>query len=262
MQVHAVNHMLPFSYLPATTRSGYGPQMANRIKELRQKRKLSAAQLGKRLRSGRSTITKLERGEMNLTTDWMQRIAVELGVTPEELISQMSSIPLELSVGAAFSEAAGRFELPAPPQRLQAPPGLSDPEEYLAAHVVDHSADRMYPPGSTLFVRRLEHYDGRLKRGAKIVVRHFVKTKAEGDTMEILVGVLDLATTGDLLLLTRSSDRKIPHAVAIRPAPSGGGLNERLRTPDFALASEIDYEPRSVDQAEILGVVRMAIVPE
>lgn len=89
--------------LPTTTRSGYkNGVVGNRIKELRRRRGISAERLAEMLRSGRSTIVKLERGEMRLSTEWMDRIGSALAVEPCELLASAAQreIPVEHYVGA------------------------------------------------------------------------------------------------------------------------------------------------------------------
>lgn len=61
--------------------------MKNRIHEIRTKAGLSMEALAQRIGTTRATIMKLEKGHMNLTTNWMERIAKGLGCSPLELIS-------------------------------------------------------------------------------------------------------------------------------------------------------------------------------
>lgn len=68
----------------------------NRIAEFRKKARLSQARLAQAVGTGRSTIVKLERGEMRLTTVWMRRIADQLQVRPSALISD--EIPREVEI--------------------------------------------------------------------------------------------------------------------------------------------------------------------
>ncbi|MFE1601583.1 helix-turn-helix domain-containing protein [Methylobacterium sp. ID0610] len=59
----------------------------NRINELRLNRKWSQSELAEKAGAHWVTISKLERGEMRLTQDWMKRLADALGVEPAELIA-------------------------------------------------------------------------------------------------------------------------------------------------------------------------------
>ena len=59
----------------------------NRIRELREARGLSAADLAEKVGTSQPQITRLERGERRLTVDWMQRIAKALDCQPSDLMA-------------------------------------------------------------------------------------------------------------------------------------------------------------------------------
>lgn len=63
--------------------------MENRIKELRLKADLSQEDLAKKVGTTRATIMKLEKGTMQLTADWMQKIADGLGCDWTELLRKI-----------------------------------------------------------------------------------------------------------------------------------------------------------------------------
>lgn len=63
----------------------------NRIRELRVQADLSQQALGERIGVSKVTISDLERGEMALTLDYMQRIAEALGVFASDLLPQKDS---------------------------------------------------------------------------------------------------------------------------------------------------------------------------
>lgn len=246
--------------------------MVNRIKELRQRRRLSQQKLADRLHAHRQTVAKLEGGDMQLTADWMGRIAAVLDVAPRDLIDDQGSltVPLTHIAASAFSETGpDAFDLAAPHRRLEAPPGLKNPEECFAAAVADDHASRLYPQGSTLIVRRFhagrENGAGNgvqpLIVGRKVLVRHFVRTRGERATMEILAGVLDRTMAGDLVLLTRTMNRAAPASVVIQAAPPTFDLRERL-APVAAADPVVAYRPKDDDPAEIMGQIVMAITPE
>lgn len=58
----------------------------NRIRELRMQARLSQEALGQAIGVSKVTISDLERGHMQLTLDYMQRIAAALGVPPSDLL--------------------------------------------------------------------------------------------------------------------------------------------------------------------------------
>lgn len=64
----------------------------NRIHELRLRRKWSQPELAERVGAHWVTISKLERGQMQLTHEWMVRIAEALEIRPEDLISDSSLV--------------------------------------------------------------------------------------------------------------------------------------------------------------------------
>lgn len=91
MQAPEHHDMYLHSVLPQCTQIRYvrgmeKPQASNRIAELRKEAGLSQERLAGMLNSGRSTVVKLERGEMALSQDWMERIARAIGCEPWELL--------------------------------------------------------------------------------------------------------------------------------------------------------------------------------
>lgn len=61
--------------------------MENRIRELRESVGLSQEELGRKIGTTRATISKLEKGNMNLTQWWMVRLANGLGCTPATILT-------------------------------------------------------------------------------------------------------------------------------------------------------------------------------
>jgi transcriptional regulator with XRE-family HTH domain len=59
----------------------------NRIKELREARGWSRAELGRRVGTSGVQIGRLEEGQRRLTVEWMRSIAEQFGVKPAELLS-------------------------------------------------------------------------------------------------------------------------------------------------------------------------------
>lgn len=238
----------------------------NRIKEIRQRRGVSAQRLAEGLNAHRNTIVKLERGEMKLTTEWMGRIAKALECAPSDLISNGDSASVPITVGIAAAGNACRCEGPAydkPHELLPPPPGLKQAEDCFAARVEDDSASRLYPEGSTLIVRRVDRLDQPLRVGSKVLVAHYRTTRAENQMGEVIVGILDRTMTGEIVLLTRSDNRDIPSSIIIQqPAAQPYGVSDRFAVFSQATDPTIIYEPRAGDRAEILGRVVMAITPE
>ncbi len=257
--------MYVISPVPDTTHCGYLPVMGNRIAELRKRRGLSQTKLADRLGTGRSTIAKLESGEMNLNQRWMNKLAPVLEAAPLDLLGDEETVPLLWRVASAFSAAAPEsFEPPTHPRREPAPSRLRRPQDCFAAELLDDSADGLYPPGSMLYCRRVDALEEGLTPGLKVLVRNLAEGPAgsKAATMEVLVGVLDVSHGGDLLLSTRSSRREVTGSLLIqstaRPAGRFAEAPPRLRLVD----APIPYAFEDGDRAEILGVVVMATTPE
>lgn len=93
--------------------------MGNRIKELRNARKLTHEQAAEASGMSRSQFIKLERGERRLTTDYIDRIARAFDVKPAALISEVvdtgENVPIVGLAGAGplgsvlFSHTDGGF---------------------------------------------------------------------------------------------------------------------------------------------------------
>lgn len=62
--------------------------MVNRIRELREQKGFTQQGLALALGSHVVTISKLERGDMQLTQTWMERLSLALGVSARELLDQ------------------------------------------------------------------------------------------------------------------------------------------------------------------------------
>lgn len=62
-------------------------KITNNIRLIRKERALSMESLAERIGTTRATIMKLENGDMQLTTTWMERLADGLRCTPIDLIS-------------------------------------------------------------------------------------------------------------------------------------------------------------------------------
>lgn len=88
-------------------------QAPNRIAVLRKRASLSQERLAESLNTGRSTIVKLERGDMTLSQDWMERIARAVGCEPWELL------PTAPSLSKEDLEMLARFQAQ-PPERRKA----------------------------------------------------------------------------------------------------------------------------------------------
>lgn len=224
--------------------------MGNRAKEIRELRGLSVAKAARDLAVTRGELYKVERGERRLTDVWIGKLAAYYGVPARNLVDNG---PLSVSINYVVKK---HVETPSSPQseavakRWVEPPGfVMAPQDCFGAVIQDDSASRLYPPGTEVIVRERAKLGRRLKRGDRVLVKHFAATRAEGITLEVLVGLLDVTVAGDLVVLLQSTNRKMSGAVVVRH-----GVD--------ADAKEVDYEPDDGDPAEILGVVVAAIMPQ
>lgn len=91
------------------------------LKDARKRAKLSQEALGLAVRSGRSTIVKLEKGELPFTEEWAKRLAPALDLKPHQLLYDQPQVRIVGYVGAgqrvyayADMEDAGET-MPRPP---------------------------------------------------------------------------------------------------------------------------------------------------
>jgi len=240
-------------------------QAPNRIRELRDMRGLSQEELGDRVGLSQQQIGSLERGQRGLTLVATQKLAHALEVAPADLLPDVVgvSVPVAMIAASSFDEARpDSFDIAGPHNWVKPTSAVKRPQNCFAIRVIDQHCDRLYPAGSLLVVRRLEAQDGPIPIGAKVAVRHYRSNRGGGETMEILIGVVDRPVTGDLSIHIRSTRRDMPGAVTIQAAPRGNsGLGETGYL-DLPREREIHYAPTDNDPAEILGVVVEAITPE
>lgn len=227
--------------------------MGNRLKELRALRGIKAARAARELGISRSEYYKLERGVRRLTDVWIGKLSTYLDVSPGDLVSDGNiSVPVNYLI--ARHGFGGSGALPAN-RHIEAPGFVMNAQDCFAFEVRDASASRFYPPGTQGIARRLDRLGRPLRRGDRVVVRHFKTTRADGARLEDVVGILDCAVNGDLIVLLPSEDRTLAGAVVVRRAPFGA-------KPSVVTEAEIYYEPDDDDAAEILGVIVAAMIPQ
>jgi len=88
----------------------------NRIRELRMAAKLSQQKVADRINVSKMTISALERGEMKLDLDYMERIARALGVEPTDLLPRRLNPD---SLSAQERAWLHRYQTASPEQREQ-----------------------------------------------------------------------------------------------------------------------------------------------
>lgn len=159
----------------------------------------------------------------------------------------------------ALDERPRPPELPAPWETMPPPHALRGARETFAVRVIDDSADRLYPAGSLVICSPVPAGGAALRLGRRIAARF----AARGNTPEeLLLGVLDRSSGGDLLLSTRSRNRDVAPVRIIQRAPeqddSFGPAGNVVALSDAASL----YLPRREDPGEILGQVVAAEIVE
>lgn len=236
----------------------------NRIREIRELRGLTQKDLAEETGLSANQIGHLERGERRLTFDYAVILAVGLDCAPPDLFagSEGVSIPIEISVHATGRDNAPvHNDLQRPFRMIGPPPTLSRPHECFAAMVDDDSANRLYPPGSILIVRRRSALQGPLPIGAKVLVRRYRSTRKDHRSLEVLCGRLDRDVTGDVTLALRSLNHTLPAAVPLQRGMARAEILER-HAEVLPETHALEYQPRDNDPAEILGQIVYAITPE
>ncbi|HWB47747.1 MAG TPA: helix-turn-helix transcriptional regulator [Stellaceae bacterium] len=239
----------------------------NRLRELREHRGLSQQAVARAAGISGAYYGALERGDKRVNTDTAEKLAQALDCAAGDLLSgaRRASAPLVFAVAAAEAETRPpEYDLPEPHERVLLPRPV-DAENCVAAEIFDDSADIDFTPGTVLLLRRATSSPLSVAVGAKVVARFFLDAPegrdADRRTHEILYGIFDRNIVGDLVLITRSSNRLIPRNLLIQGAPPGRpGFAERgvMAMPH---TEPVAYERRPDDPAELLGVVIYAMGP-
>lgn len=224
------------------------PGHASPIRRVRTLRGLTQEQAGERSKMSYQQIGHLEREGRKTKLYQLKQLAEGMDVLPSDLLGERDelSVPLEFLVGLGTS-AAMPAEGPAllqPFERLPPPAGLTRSHQCFAARLIDASADRRYAAGSDLFVRRAVTLDHRFRLKDIVLVAHYGLEQARRDLHEVLVGILDRSSSGDILALTRSNDRHVPPALVVRDAGQASA----------AIADDVMHVlPGGQSRVEILG---------
>lgn len=239
------------------------PRYVNRLRELRQRLGLSQQEVAVQSGISAAYYGALERGDKRINADTAQRLHAPLRCGVSDLLAGTRGVSVPLRFAIAAAEADGRpdhFDLPEPHEMLQLG-RMHKAEDCFAAEIFDDSADLDFPRGTVLFLRPLAGLHEPLRAGVRVVTRFLLDAQGERRTHEILYGVLDQNILGDLVLITRTRNRRIPRHALIQPsALPRSGLAE-ARKPEFSHERTILYQQAPDDPAEILGLVVYAMGP-
>lgn len=225
------------------------PKHRSRLRHFRKQANLTQSELADLIGSTQSKIGAIERGQRQLKRQDAERLAAlpVMQCTVAELYEDdgHASVPLVWVV------ALNGTERPNLPPRVPASFLLERPEDCAAAYLADDSADLLRRPGSLLYCRLVEEIEAELAPGLPVLVSR----RAVDNGPVILVGLLDVAASGDLVLLTQSTNPILPASVLIQPARRA---HERRLLMPVPRPHRLSYTSRPDDPARVLAVVERA----
>lgn len=185
------------------------PKAPNRIKEWRELRRMSLAELARQAGTSAQQMGRLEAGKRRLTVGWMEKLAGPLGVSPAELMPGPSSGPTTQPLRAGLPHVNMARDLPVYLSRRGSDGGMMvratavewiiRPEPLLgviegfAIRVIDGSTEPVYHPGDLLLAHPgLEPLTGQdvvlmgaeSDAGSPALVGRLVDVDSEGCTVE------------------------------------------------------------------------------
>ena len=120
----------------------------NHLREIRTARGLTLDAVAERAGTDRSTLAKLETGKRRLSLDWIYRLAIAFGVTPEEIVAGPASPAIDGRIGPGGTRVAAGVEGALIPPGASAPVG---PELLKALVVEDGFATPFLRAGDVVF---------------------------------------------------------------------------------------------------------------
>lgn len=122
-------------------------EMGNRLAILRKEAGITQAELAAALNSGRSTVTKLERGEIPLHDRWLEKLSLVLNCAPSDILGD--TVPIVGKIGAGGSivyEDVGSDEL------IQRPPNVTG--NLVGLEVAGDSMLPKFDSGDVVYISR------------------------------------------------------------------------------------------------------------
>lgn len=140
-----------------------GDRIRSEIMRLRAERGWSRPDLGMRLRPPTSgqQIEKLEKGQRQLDTKWIERIAAGFGMDPAELVAGEQRFELTEQVASEVAEVMARFVLRGDEPDQETVQGLAILIQDLSATFADAPEARSDPQLARPVVRALARQHGR-----------------------------------------------------------------------------------------------------
>jgi len=186
--------------------------MENRLKKIRQSRKLSQEKLAQMIGTTNQQIGKLERGDRRLSDRWIYPLAEALGVAPSDLLENPEPAKVTLVGTVAAGKWQSADDVP-PPVNMTGVPlskhlNLSIPR--YGYRVVGESMNELYPDGSIVIAIDNIQANHDPQPGDRVIVR---RRRLDG-TVEFTVKELKVDDDGGKWLIPRSSDPR--HQTAFR----------------------------------------------
>ena len=179
--------------------------IANNLKSLRKKKKLTLERLAELTRFSASYLSRLEVGKRRFNTDILHKLSQVLECHPSDIIDSQGSSPLYIKDLPIYGTRPGEdnIDFSAPLEVINRPEVLAGIKTAFGIYISDNGHLPKYTPGETIFV----HPDRPLTQGCSA----FAITKKD----TIVMGHFEEWAKGDLLLLEFGGSQKfftIPHA--------------------------------------------------
>lgn len=205
-------------------------------------------------------LSNIELGKTRLAWEDAQDLADALGCTAMEFFADLPpSLPVLFHIAGGFSERLDHAVQSPPFEWVAAPRFLQRPDECFAAVILDDSADRIYPAGSTVFVRRREKLDTGLEPGNRVLIANHRNGPGGPEIFEVLVGRVDLTMSGDIIVTTASRNTQVVPSYLIPRAKITHGL--LAESAAHFRPGRIDYAPAADDRVTILGRIDGVTAP-
>lgn len=198
------------------------PKFKNRIAILRSAKGWNQDDLAEAIGAHRVTVSKLERGDMQLTPKWMDRMASVLGCEPTDLLTSGSEGETVTVRGTVQAGAwKDHTEWPVEDRYTIQIPILLEWQGYpkAASEVKGNSMNELYPDGSIVVWVPMISLNGMTKSGQKLIIERNRHGEYEVTLKELLVG-----QDGKTWLIPRTTD---PSQKA--PIPASGSDGETIR---------------------------------
>lgn len=206
-----------------------------------------------------SYYSQIEGGESRLNADTAEKIGSLLPISDIFGVASPIMVPVKLTIGVALQQADPplEYDLPEPWEMTTATNRkLKAIPDCFAAEIADDSADKDFARETVLYLRPINPAGEDLRLGTPVVVRFFdCSVGGTKVTSDMLYGLLDRTSAGDIVLITRSKTIPLPVSKMIRPGSARlREINEQTRGM-IPWPATVTYAPDPEDVAIIVGTV-------